>query len=105
MYANGSIIDLEVPYEKDRNDIIRKHHDQVGHPGINATVDSIQQQYTYMERLIYRDQRLCEQHYSIKFILTNIFVLCQKFRNCIMNIFVIIESLRNSYVTLRIRSV
>ena len=47
MYANGSIIDLEVPYEKDRNDIIRKHHDQVGHPGINATVDSVQQQYTW----------------------------------------------------------
>ena len=37
---------LEVPLMS-QSDIYRKFHDQVGHPGINTTLSSVQQRYTW----------------------------------------------------------
>ena len=43
----GRETDLEVPSSSQVQEIYKKFHDEVGHPGMNATVHSVQQRYTW----------------------------------------------------------
>lgn len=44
----GQEMKLEVPTRKEIEEIFIKYHDKIGHPGINCTVNAIQQRYTWI---------------------------------------------------------
>ena len=41
-------MNLEVPLYEELNAIFEKYHDDLGHPGMNSTVRSIQQRFTWV---------------------------------------------------------
>ena len=41
-------MNLEVPSRGELESIFTKHHDRLDHPGINSTVNEIQQKYTWV---------------------------------------------------------
>ena len=43
----GTETDLAVPLQSELDSIYEKFHDEVGHPGINTTLHSVQQRYTW----------------------------------------------------------
>ena len=42
------MINLQVPLQFHLDSIYERFHDEVGHPGINTTLDSVHQRYTWV---------------------------------------------------------
>ena len=48
MTKNGQEVRREVPRREELQGIYEKFHDQIGHRGINSTLNGIQQYYTWL---------------------------------------------------------